>query len=1137
MRRIIALTLVLATVLSLFTVLGVSGMAAAETFSACVGDVYENMYVESYGEYLSKLGANTSGKRSFSGFAWRGDETISRIDLLTRATAYDDVELVKADFVSDAGDVLAAENISFTYLDAVTINETMISSNKNGYKMYDVISDDTVRDLKAKSLYCAWVSIKVPENTRAGVYTATLSAVSGDTVLAEFDYTLTVYDIVQPELQSDVDLWMWPYNSVRYYSGLTTEELYETEDYNASVDWTRLWNTRLDEKYFPALESELELYAKAGGDAVFAQVNEKNRTNGDPYPSLVKWTRKKDGTFSFDYTDFDKWVELNFKHGIDKQIKCYDIGQWKYHIVYFDEAKDKVEAREYYTSDKFWREQNGAFLEDFIKHLDEKGWFDITYIALDEKDYNITKNVIDLVKQYKNKDGKTLKVATAVASWHCEELFDDIQDLSIAYGMMCDKMERIMEERAAKGYITTIYTCGPQGTSMMNDPGQSAESIHQTYKIGATGFLRWALQKYNADPYFSSYNYVESLCSGDMYLIYPSKDITKMKAYSTPRYETLCEGLRDIEQARYLEANMKELSAQSKDAIMRAPEAADFRNVLDEYSVIYCGEVPSFTTEQDVYELSKGESVNVLLSDDGAKAFEGQTALDYIDDSQFTYADDSKWVGEGQYFWLFLYSTNHYSRGTNAASNNELSYEFTFYGDAVEIYGSVGRGYGQALVTIDGEEAGYLDGYAAKDAKYSKIYACDGLVLGEHKVVVQGMGTKNPAANGYQLQVDYALAKEHKGLEFAVGNTDVATVDENGKVTAVGAGTTTLTIKCGDLLGSAKITVKADADALTAKKNELSALDLSKYPANVKTEIEAAIALANSAVTDDEIQAAYDALLVAENVTVSAVKLVSKPIMLNFVVGEYFSAKGGLLELARANGDVEYLPTANDMASGYSTTYAGSYTVTLTVYGKEVSYDITVSEVPDAAEAFTDVKAGQWYESAVNYAVGHGLFNGVSGNRFAPNDVMNRGMLVTVLYRMEGSPAIDGIENPFNDVKEKDWYYAPVLWAAANGIVGGVGSGKYAPTDSLTREQLATILFRYSSVRKYNTEGRGDLSSFPDAAKVSSWAIDAYSWAIAEGLIGGNNIGGVAHLDPAGKATRAQVATILMRFQASVVNA
>ncbi len=1131
MRRITSLLLTFATVLTLFAMIPL-GSIAAETFSACVGDVYENMYVESYGEYIGKLGADTTGMRSFRGFAWRGDETFSRIDLMTRTKAYDDVTLVKGDFVSEAGDKLGVENVTFTYLDAVTIHETMISSNKNGYKMYDVISDETVRDMKAKSLYCAWVAIKVPEDAKPGIYTATLSVKSGVEVLAEFDYTLTVYDLVQPELESDVDLWMWPYNSIRYYSGLTTEELYETEGYNDTIDWTKLWNTRLDEKYFPALESELELYAKAGGDAVFAQVNEKNRTNGDPYPSLIKWTRKKDGSFTFDYTDFDKWVELNFKHGIDKQIKCYDIGQWRYHIVYYDEGKNKVEAREYYTSDKFWREQNGAFLEDFIKHLDEKGWFDITYIALDEKDYNITKNVIDLVKQYKNKDGKTLKVATAVASWHCEELFDDIQDLSVAYGMMGDKMARIMEERKAKGYITTVYTCGPQGSSMMNDPGQSAESIHHTFKVGATGFLRWALQKYNADPYLSSYNYVESLCSGDMYLIYPSKDISKMKSYSTPRYEALCEALRDIEKADYLIENIGELSSLVEEAFMAAQYADDFREAIDVYSAMLTSEgaIPTIGFEKDSYELSVGDTAEVALSEEGVTVYRSQAKNKFIDDSAFTFSETG-WVFEGQYFWLFFLSTNHYTTISGSEAQKKVSYSFEFEGDALEIYGSVGQGYGQADVLIDGEKAGTLDGYAPKDAKYSKQFECDGLDYGKHTVVVQGMGQKNPSASGYALHADYAIAKTHQPIEYKTGNASVATVDENGKVTAVGAGTTTLTAKCGDFFATAKVVVAPDAAALDEKERTVSALFKPDYPADVKEAIKTAQMLAAVAATPEEIAEAYNALVAAENATVSEIKLVSLPIMINFVAGEAFSANGGLLEITRVDGAVEYLATTDDMAEGYYTSKVGTCTVTLTAYGKSVTYGITVAPTPDAVEAFTDVKAGQWYESAVNFAVGHGLFNGVSATRFAPNDVMNRGMLVTVLYRMEGSPSIDGIANPFKDVKEKDWYYAPVLWAAENGIVGGVGSGKYAPADSLTREQLATILFRYSSMRKYDTEARGDLTKFPDIKKVSPWAADAYSWANAEGLIGGNNIGGVAHLDPAGKATRAQVATILMRYQ------
>ena len=149
--------------------------------------------------------------------------------------------------------------------------------------------------------------------------------------------------------------------------------------------------------------------------------------------------------------------------------------------------------------------------------------------------------------------------------------------------------------------------------------------------------------------------------------------------------------------------------------------------------------------------------------------------------------------------------------------------------------------------------------------------------------------------------------------------------------------------------------------------------------------------------------------------------------------------------------------------------------------------------------------------------------------KFAPNTVMNRAMLVTVLYRMSGSPAVTGLENPFTDLKA-DWYKDAVIWAAANNIVGGVGAGKFDPDGALTREQLATILYRYCTTVGIDNSATATIDSFPDAGKVQSWAKDAFVWAVDRGIIGGNMIGGVAHLDPAGKATRAQVATMLMRF-------
>jgi len=179
---------------------------------------------------------------------------------------------------------------------------------------------------------------------------------------------------------------------------------------------------------------------------------------------------------------------------------------------------------------------------------------------------------------------------------------------------------------------------------------------------------------------------------------------------------------------------------------------------------------------------------------------------------------------------------------------------------------------------------------------------------------------------------------------------------------------------------------------------------------------------------------------------------------------------------------------------------------------------------------FIDVKPKDWFAAAVSFAVERGLFGGVSANSFAPNTDMSRAMLVTVLWRMEGQPAPAG-GNPFNDVPENTWYTTPVIWAYERGIVGGVGNGKYAPDNTVTREQMATILYRYSVDKGYDLEKSAGIANFPDTDEVSAYAVDAYSWARTQGIVDGMGKGdGKIYLNPRGYATRAQVATMLTRF-------
>lgn len=175
---------------------------------------------------------------------------------------------------------------------------------------------------------------------------------------------------------------------------------------------------------------------------------------------------------------------------------------------------------------------------------------------------------------------------------------------------------------------------------------------------------------------------------------------------------------------------------------------------------------------------------------------------------------------------------------------------------------------------------------------------------------------------------------------------------------------------------------------------------------------------------------------------------------------------------------------------------------------------------------YQDLSASEWYHDGIHYCIETGLMNGMSDTAFDPSGLTTRAQLVTILYRAKGSPSISGMSEPFRDVSKNDWYYNAIVWAYNNKVVTGVSADSFAPNANVTREQVATILYRY----KGSPMGKGALSGFPDAASISGYAIDALSWAVGEGLINGIKNGNTSMLSPTGNATRAQVSTILMRY-------
>ena len=179
-------------------------------------------------------------------------------------------------------------------------------------------------------------------------------------------------------------------------------------------------------------------------------------------------------------------------------------------------------------------------------------------------------------------------------------------------------------------------------------------------------------------------------------------------------------------------------------------------------------------------------------------------------------------------------------------------------------------------------------------------------------------------------------------------------------------------------------------------------------------------------------------------------------------------------------------------------------------------------------------RPGNWAHEGIDFALENGLFNGTSATTFVPGGDMTRAMLVTVLWRLDGTPAPTGV-NSFSDVPTGKWYTRAVAWAAENGVVNGMGNGRFDPEGRVTREQIATILFRYAQKKGFDVSARAELSAFPDGGSVSRYAREALSWAYAEELITGTRTAQGILLAPQGNATRAQVATILMRYVKNIV--
>ena len=245
------------------------------------------------------------------------------------------------------------------------------------------------------------------------------------------------------------------------------------------------------------------------------------------------------------------------------------------------------------------------------------------------------------------------------------------------------------------------------------------------------------------------------------------------------------------------------------------------------------------------------------------------------------------------------------------------------------------------------------------------------------------------------------------------------------------------------------------------------------------------------------------------------------------------------IEIVDAEGDKIDAKKVEDEDNEYTFRMANcdvTVTVTFKEEGKTTTEDKEETDETEGTTTpetitFSDVKESDWFYKGVSYVVENGMMNGVGDNQFAPNAPLTREMLAVVLYNMEKQPESTGV-NPFADVKADMWYTDAIVWANANGIVAGYDDSTFGLGDSITREQLAAILYRYAQLKGYDVTEKADLTGYTDSASISSYAVEAMQWANANGIVNGMT---ETTLAPQGTATRAQVATMLMNFCENVV--
>lgn len=482
-------------------------------------------------------------KKAFNHVAWRGEKVFAQA-VVSSEEELKDVRLSVSD-LRNGKSLIGAENIRLQFVSYVvsdlldTTKYGQCGSREDKSKWGEVLVADVLdindsMTVPAGRKQPVWMTVSVPSDARPGKYSGKLTVTSSNAKARSLNVELTVADHVLPPARDwtfHLDLWQNPYSVARYEN-------------------VPLWS----DAHFEAMRPVMRMLAEAGQKSVTATIMNRpwNGQTEDAFGSMVTKIRRIDGTWLYDYTIFDRWVEFMFSLGIDKQINCYSMIPWALEFDYYDQATSSNTTIQATPGSQEYNEYWGSFIADFARHLKSKGWFEKTMIAMDERPMESMQAVLSLIRNIE----PGFKISLA-GNYH-EPINYEIADFSEGFAPKKEFPESAKTKRKELGLTTTIYTCCAEAHPNMfviSDPDEAAWLGWFAQAEGYDGYLRWAYNSWTLDPLTDTR--FRTWPAGDCFVVYPG-------GRGSVRFSKLVEGIQDFEKVRILRAQWQKEGNEAK---------------------------------------------------------------------------------------------------------------------------------------------------------------------------------------------------------------------------------------------------------------------------------------------------------------------------------------------------------------------------------------------------------------------------------------------------------------------------------------------------------------------------------------------------------------------------------------------